>query len=177
MCVNKEHHKCCCCSLTTATIIFGVFTGLGCIGYAAQSMWINFSLQLAMTLIYVMVCVRPHDVIWRKMLYYLSLTGWILSAVVFLAVSIILLSSNEYMQQLCQYAVDAQSAYDTQDSTGYSIDYDTCVSSAKTAIIIVLVVGLLIQSLFAFIILQVLYYGWKEQEQKSNKDNEYHSAH
>ena len=89
MCVDKEHFTCCCCSLTTATYVFGCFTGLATVMYIVSGMWINFALSLFMTCIYIAICIKPSEPTWRKMLYYTSLIGWILTIVIFLVVCIL----------------------------------------------------------------------------------------
>ena len=166
MCVNKEHYTCCCCSLTTATTVFGVLTGLGCIFFGLAQMWISFSLQLAMTLIYVMVCVKPHDVALRKMLYYLSMVGWIVSIVLLVVVSIVLMNSEVYKDKFCAYT-------DSLTDDHHYYNYSYCVEAIEQSLMIYMIVGTIVQILEAFCVLQVLYHGWKEQEHKAEKDSGY----
>ena len=126
MCVNKEHYTCCCCSLTTATTVFGVFTGLATVVYALGGYWINFIVSALMSAMYIAICCKPHDAGWRKLLYYCSLIGWIASAAIFILVCILAMSSD-YAEALCQW------------QTG--VYYDTCMSNYRSGIVISMCVG------------------------------------
>ena len=158
MCVNKDNYTCCCCSLTTATYILGILQLLGTIAYASTSQWPSFTCQLICTLCFIMVFVNPNDSRTRKILFYCVSIGQLISILTTLAVFLYLLFTDDWIDDACKYPNQTLA------------QYNTCVDWAKSGLIVGFCWVMAIMLLFQFMIWQVLYYGWKEQEEK-DKEN------
>ena len=152
MCVDTNQYKCCnCCSLTTATLVLGALYLLSCIGNAVSSMWLGFAISLIISLLFVMVLVKPNAVYIRKLLFYLVS---VMSAIQFLGVIIVfiyLLATDDWIEDACL------------DGTSNLSDYNDCLDYAKTYMVITFIFLLIIYALLVFCTVQILYYGWKEQ--------------
>ena len=148
MCVDKHHYKCCgSCSLTTATLILGALYLLGTIAYAVTQQWVSFSISLILTLLFVMVLVKPGDIGVRKLIFYLVTIGQIIGTVALILVFIILMATDDWVKDACD-----------------KWDVDNCYDDAKKWIIISFIIALILDLLLCFCVAQILYYGWKEQE-------------
>ena len=152
MCVDKHHYKCCgCLSLTTATLILGALYLCGTIYYAVINEWASFAISLVISLLYVMVLVKPGDANIRKLLFYmvsfLSVVGLLTLIIVF----IVYLANDNW--------------YDACRNEYYWSDYQDCLDNAKTWMIISFIVAICLDLALVFCTLQILYFGWKEQEE------------
>ena len=140
MCVDTHHFKCCCSclSMTSATLILGALYLIGCIMNAVGGWWINFAITLIISLLFVMVLVKPHDIYIRKILYY-SVTG--MTVINFLGVIIVfiyLLATDDWIDTACNEGTD-----------NYS-DYSQCLDYAKTYMIIGMVFVVVVTALLGF---------------------------
>jgi len=153
MCVDKHHYKCCgSCSMTAATLVLGALCLIGCIFDAIGGMWVGFVTQLIMALLFVMVIVKPHDVSIRKSLYYIMFVMTVINYVGLIAVFIYLLATDDWIVTTCY------------EQTSNRYDFANCLDYARTAMVIVFCVLFVIYGLCGCCTLQILYYGWKEQE-------------
>ena len=158
MCVDKHHYKCCgSCSLTTATLVLGVFYLLYTIGCAVSQQWVSFSIGLVMSLLFVMVLVKPNDIGVRKLLFYLIMIGQVLATVACILVFIILMATDGWYDD----AID--NCNDASDEHGWSVNCDD-IDWIRKVVIITFVCFLAIDLVLCFCVSQILYYGWKEQE-------------
>ena len=152
MCVDKHHYKCCSCfSMTTGTLILGALYLLSSIGDAISGYWFAFALSVVITLLFVMVLVKPHDINIRKLLYYIVSILTTIQLVGLVVVFIFLLVTDDWIAEAC---------------SNYSSDYTdqlNCLDYARTGMIIAMCCLMVIYSLLAFCTVQILYYGWKEQ--------------
>ena len=160
MCVDKHHYKCCgSCSLTTATLVLGCFYLLYTIGCAVSQQWVSFAIGLVMTLLFVMVLVKPNDIGVRKLIFYLISIGQVIATIALILVFIILMATDGWYDEARDncYEQSTKHDYDWQDNCD-DIDW------IKKIIIWTFVCFLIIDLVLCYCVLQILYYGWKEQE-------------
>ena len=158
MCVDTQNYKCCCgcMTLTQATIVIGVLYLIGTISEAIMGQWAAFVWYLIMTLLFGMVIAKPYDASIRKLIYYISLILDILGAIG-LVIFIIIAFAGDWEQDWCRtYYYDYKG--DFYDS------YSECVDWINMILIIFVVLVIVIFVPCTLCILQILYYGWKEQE-------------
>ena len=163
MCVNTEHNTCCCCSLTTATYVLGVFQILGTLSLACTENWGSFAISAVTSLFYILICMDKHNVDYRKWLFQLVSLGMIVNIVFATIVFFITLFSDSWISEVCY------------GSTSYN-----CADVAKSGLIMGYCISMTFFLLISFLVWQVLFYGWKEQEQKSgdsHHDEGYNKAH
>ena len=156
MCVNTHTLKCCCgsCSLTTATIVLGILNLLGTVAYGVSMNWYSFGISLVITLLYLMVVVKPYDVYTRKILYYtVMITGAIGVAVLAIVGIVLWVTFDDWVEDACK------------NNTHNSNDYWNCMDYAKAWFVTGFIVALAFSIFMFFISWQILFYGWKEQEQ------------
>ena len=108
MCVDKHHYKCCCCcSLTCATLILGLLYLIGCIADAVAGLWLTFAIQLVMSLLFIMVLVKPHDVTIRKILYYVVMIMTVINFVALIIVFIYFLATDDWIYDACKSSIES----------------------------------------------------------------------
>ena len=152
MCVNTEHYKCCSCfSMTTATLILGALYLIGCVCDAVIENWFGFAVSLIISLLMMMVLVKPHDVYIRKILYRLVASLTLISFAVLIAVFIYLCASDSWIDDACRNGTETYE------------DYTECQDYAKSYMVIGMLFFIAMYTLISFCTLQILYYGWKEQ--------------
>ena len=116
MYIGRNHYKCCgCCSMTTATLILGALYLIGCIFDAIAGMWLGFAIQLIMSLLFIMVLVKPHDVTIRKILYYLVMAMIAINFVGLIIVFIFFLVTDDWILNACHDFYEQSSSYWDQD--------------------------------------------------------------
>ena len=162
MCVNNTTMKCCgSCSLTDATIVLGVFYGLYAISSAASRQWFHFIITLIACVLFIAVCVKKSSVVVRKMLFILVTIMQTISLLGLIIVFIIIMATS-WIEDLCIDG-DAGSGYDSLED---------CESYIRMLVGIGFGIGLVLTLLLCWCEVQILYYGWKEQEmlagQKTN---------
>ena len=105
MCVDtsKEPWRCCCgcMSLTQATILIGILYLLETISNAISGMWLGFAFALCMTLLFVLVIVKPYNADVRKLLYYIYLCLLIAQGVAF-TIFIIYAFASDWEETTCR---------------------------------------------------------------------------
>ena len=111
-----------------------------------------FAINLIITLLFIMVLVKPHDVYIRKLIFYLVTALQMIGAVFLVAVFIYLCATDQWVEDACRNGTDD---YET---------YSQCLDYAKTYMIAAMVIVFVVGGLLAFCTLQILYYGWKEQQ-------------
>ena len=161
MCVNTTNYTCCCCSLTTATYIFGVLQLIATIAYAGQDYWASFACQLVITLMFIMVFINPNDARTRKILFYGVSVGQAISICVSLILFLVLLFTDNWIEDACNW-----------NQTSYYM----CEEAAKWGLVVGFIWVFSVQLLLMFMVWQVLYYGWKEQEEKSQDQDDNYGA-
>ena len=122
MCVNIHTLKCCCgsCSLTTATIVLGILNLLGTVAYGVAMNWTSFAISLIITLLYLMVVVKPYDVYTRKILYYTVMITGAIGVIVLAIVGIILwVTFDDWVLDACR------------DNTHSHNEFINCMDYAK----------------------------------------------
>ena len=159
MCVNSSTMKCCgSCSLTDATIILGVLYALGAIGSATSRQWGNMALMAVACILFVLVCIKRNDVNVRKLLFIVVTIIQTISVVVLIGTFIYLVAVDDWVTDAC-----TDGDYNT---------YDECKDAVYFFVYVAFGVALVIQLLLCWCEVQILYYGWKEQEmlagQKTN---------
>ena len=159
MCVDTQKFRCCCgcLSLTQATIAIGLLYVLGVIANAINHFWIGMALDICFVLLFVMVIVKPYDISIRKTLYYIYA---ILSAIglVGLVIFTIVIFASDWEVDWCTTPANYADYNDWFDNVG------ECVSFINNVMIGLVITMYLIAVPCALCILQILYYGWKEQE-------------
>ena len=141
MCVNSKEMKCCgSCSLTDATIVLGVLYVLFAIGSAASQQWFNFAMGLLASFLFIMVCVKKHDVNVRKALFVLVTILQTLSVIGFIVAFGVILSTD-YVEEMCVdlFWDDPQSFVQS-----FPEGVEQCESYINTFIYIIFGVGLII---------------------------------
>ena len=104
-----------------------------------------------MVALFAIVLFKPHNAPTRKLLYILYAIGAVLYVIFFIAFAIYAFASD-YEETLC---ADATSTYS---------DYQTCMDAINLYLILALIVAALIVFPCQLCVLQILYWGWKEQE-------------
>ena len=94
-----------------------------------------------------MVLVKPNDIAVRKLIFYLVTIGQIVGTIALIIVFIVLMATSGWIDDACEKS-----------------SYADCTDNAKKWVIIAFVCSLCIDLLMCFCVLQILYYGWKEQE-------------
>ena len=156
MCVDKSTMKCCgSCSLTVATIVLGVLYALGALGSIGSRQYYNMGIMIVCCVLFIMVCVKKHDVTVRKILFILITILQTLSLLGLIVTFIYLLTVDEWLEETCYTQIYEERNYDT---------YDECKDAVNLFIYIAFGTALVIQLLFCWCEIQILYYGWKEQE-------------
>ena len=160
MCVNSKEMKCCgSCSLTDATIILGVLYALGAIGSATSRQWGNMALMAVACILFVLVCIKRNDVNVRKLLFIVVTIIQTISVVVLIGTFIYLVAVDDWVTDAC-----TDGDYNT---------YDECKDAVYFFVYVAFGVALVIQLLLCWCEVQILYYGWKEQEAiKNGMDNQ-----
>ena len=152
MCVDKHHYKCCgCLSLTTATLILGALYLCGTIYYIVVGEWASFAVSLVISLLFILVLVKPHDANIRKILFYLISFLSIIGLLVLIIVFIVYLANDRWID----YCYDEYIGHDRAD----------CLDNARTWMIISFIIAICLDLALVFCTLQILYFGWKEQEE------------
>ena len=153
MCVDREKMRCCCgaFSLTVATVIIGVLYLISAISSAIQTAWAPFVVYLIMAGLLGSVLVQPNNAGLRKIIYYTYVALAIAGAVGILIWIIYAFASASYVYEFCAQLAEAESASD-------------CVGFFNTLLIIIIVIVLLVFVPCTLCTMQILYYGWKEQE-------------
>ena len=109
MCVDKHHYKCCgCLSLTHATLILGLFYILGAIYYATMGTWWNFAIWIVTSVLFIMVLIKPHDAMVRKMLFYIVSALAIIGLVATIIVFLIYLVNGDWYNACDAYSFDPE---------------------------------------------------------------------
>ena len=142
MCVNIHTLKCCCgsCSLTTATIVLGILNLLGTVAYGVAMNWTSFAISLIITLLYLMVVVKPYDVYTRKILYYTVMITGAIGVIVLAIVGIVLwVTFDDWVFDACK---DASHSYN---------ELENCLDYAKAWFVTGFFIALLF-SIFMFFI-------------------------
>eukprot|EP00354_Favella_ehrenbergii_P008280 CAMPEP_0170467360 /NCGR_PEP_ID=MMETSP0123-20130129/10969_1 /TAXON_ID=182087 /ORGANISM="Favella ehrenbergii, Strain Fehren 1" /LENGTH=126 /DNA_ID=CAMNT_0010733709 /DNA_START=135 /DNA_END=515 /DNA_ORIENTATION=- len=111
-------------------------------------------MQLIISMLFIMVFVNPYDARTRKMLFYSVSIGQLISIVTYIAIFLYLLFTDDWIKDACH-------------STSSYVQQQNCLDFAKTGLIISFCWGMAIMLLFIFMIWQVLFFGWKEQEEKA----------
>ena len=154
MCVNNTTMKCCgSCSLTDATIVLGVFYGLYAISSAASRQWFHFIITLIACVLFIAVCVKKSSVVVRKMLFILVTIMQTISLLGLIIVFIIIMATS-WIEDLCTTG-DAASDYDKPED---------CESAIRMFVGIGFAIAIVLTLLLCWCEIQILYYGWKEQE-------------
>ena len=164
MCVDTHNYKCCCgCfSLTQATLLMGLLYVIGAIATAVAGIWYEFAVYCVMSSIFVMILVKPRCAGTRKLLYYIYLILSVLGAIAFVIWTIILFT-GDFEHDWC---TDADNI---KDYDQFFDDYDECMDWINMMAIICVIFAALVGIPCALCVLQILYYGWREQENASNE--------
>ena len=153
MCVDTHNFRCCCglFSLTTATLIIGALNLIGMIASAIESQWITFAFYGVFVVLFSFVIIKPHNAGTRKIIYYLYA---IFAALFVLAVivGVIYIFASDYKKTICANLTSSYSSY------------QNCLDGINLYLIIVTIAYLLVAIPCQLCVLQILYYGWKEQE-------------
>lgn len=157
MCVTSHNFKCCCgcMSMTTATMILGACYLFGTICNAIIGNWFGFGGDLLLTGIFGMVLFKPHSVGLRKCIFWMMTVLQSLGVLGFTALVIIGIVVDWEESVCTDYWSDLSQYYDNET---------LCEEQLRQVFIMVIVLSILIGLPLIFCILQILYYGWKEQE-------------
>ena len=167
MCVNTatEPWNCCCgcMSLTQGTILIGVLYLLGTIATAIAGQWASFAFYLVLTCLFGLVVVKPYNADVRKIIYYIYFVLLILG-LIGMVIFFIYAFASDFEETWCSVGGN------------YSGNYQDCVDWINLFLIIYMVIVILAIVPCSLLILQVLFYGWKEQE-KINQERQTHDSH
>ena len=164
MCVNTNNSRCCCgCfSLTTATVIIGCIYLIGGVINAVNGVWLNFAFQTLLAGLFCMVLFYPRNVSLRKLIFIIEAVFYILGAIGFVILLIVYFATDladNFDETWCD-------DYYTQLEGQVFNDYSSCLDFINTWVIVGVVLVALIWTPIALCILQILYFGWKEQENR-----------
>ena len=167
MCVDTQNYTCCCCSLTTATYILGVLRLIATIAYAGQDYWASFACQLIITIMFIMVFINPNDARTRKILFYGVSVCQAISICVSIILFLVLLFTDNWINDACRWNLGDDNLVTADELRSYQ----NCKEYAKSGLIVGFIWVFSVQLLLMFMVWQVLYYGWKEQEEKFKDDH------
>ena len=157
MCVTSHNFKCCCgcMSMTTATIILGSLYLFGAICNAIVGNWIGFGGDLLLTGVFSLVIFKPHSVGIRKCIFWMMTT---LQSIGILGFTVLVICGIviDWEENLCNDYWSDMSQYFESETL--------CEEQLRQVFIMVIVLSILIGLPLIFCILQILYYGYKEQE-------------
>ena len=157
MCVSTGNYKCCCgcMSLTAATITLGALYLLGGIWNAIIGNWLGFAFDVAIAGVFSLVIFKPNSICIRQLIFFGMAILQGLGALGFVALVIFGIVAD-WEEQVCSNYWDDLYQY-------YNSEID-CEEGLRQIFIIVIVVSIFIGLPLIFCTLQILYYGWKEQE-------------
>ena len=164
MCVNSNNSRCCCglFSLTTATVLIGILFILNAALQAIAGAWVSFALNLGMASLFGIVIAKPRNASLRKVIFIINVAINVMAAVGFVILLIFF------------FVTDANENYDQTWCNNYYFDYrdqlfssyQDCLSFINTWLILGIVTVILVWIPCTACILQILYLGWKEQENR-----------
>ena len=110
---------------------------------------------------FIMVFINPNDARTRKILFYGVSVGQAISICVSLILFLVLLFTDGWIEDACNW-----------NQTSYYM----CEETAKWGLVVGFIWVFSVQLLLMFMVWQVLYYGWKEQEEKSQDQDDNYGA-
>ena len=165
VCVDRKKLTCICgCSLTQATAIFGVIMVCGVIfsGLTGGYGFFGF-FQVIMGIMMIVVCCIPYNVQYRRILYISYIIFLCIELLLLIIVVILVLAVDDLVSESC----DSYSSY--YYSSYYSSGCAGVDDALRTWYIIVLVVWACIYIPVGLIGLQIVYWGWKEQDTRGER--------
>ena len=167
VCVDRKRFKCICgCDLTTSTLIYGILFiigGLGSIG-GMSGIGIFGFFQIIMGILMCITITRKKSVSWRRMIYKLYVAYCIILLIIWIIVLILVIAVDSITEDAIEDA-SYYSYYYSSYSYGSYYNYSGSVDDAvKTLYIIVMIIWACIYFPITLIGLQIVYWGWKEQE-------------
>ena len=162
MCVNKDNYKCLCgCTLTQATVIFGVVLivgGLSSVGGTGGVGFMGF-FQILIGVLMCVVIAKPKSIPLRKAIYWCYVIYCILLLLCLIIVVILILA----VDSIVGTSDECKNDRFCNDASG------TVDDAARTFLLILVIIWAAIYVPITLIGLQIVYYGWKEQEYKEDK--------
>ena len=150
MFVNKHKFNCCCClSLNQATIFVGVFYTLIAIGVAIFNFWTLFTYCMGLIVALSAIFFKPSSVQLRKTVFDLSVKWALIGAVTCIVILIRIFAVNKD-EHTCRDYVEGDPL----------TDYSNCWMNIFIYIIVAMIGFIAIP--FNLVVIQILYYGWKE---------------
>lgn len=164
VCVDRKKFTCICgCSLTQATMIFGIIMicGVTFSGLTGGYGFFGF-FQVIMGIMMCVVCCIPYNVQYRRILYIAYIIFLCVELLLFIIVVILVLAVDDLVEESC-------STYSSYYSSYYSSGCAGVDDALRTWYIIVLVVWACIYIPVGLIGLQIVYWGWKEQDTRGER--------
>ena len=157
VCVDRENYKCCCgCDMTVSTGVFGILFILGGLGSLGSSGGLGFMgvFQFVMGIVMCCVLCQQKNIALRKCIYYAYIVYCVLLVICLILVIILSL------------VLDWSELAEDDRRSGWEEDNENAIRGVLIAVVIIWAAIYIPVTLVG---LEVVKYGWKEQEKKEDK--------
>jgi len=143
MCVDSKSMSCCgSCTLTTATIVLGVFYFLAAMSSAGQSQWWSMVINLIIVILIVIAVVQKHNAEVRRKLFIVVTACQIVNIIVLIA-SYCYFMFSDWVEETC--------VVEMLSFSGNYASFDDCVVTVKLFITAAFTITLILQLILGFI--------------------------
>ena len=157
VCVDRENYKCCCgCDLTVATGVFGILFIIGGLGSVGSSGGLGLMgvFQFIMGIVMCCVLCQQKSIPLRRCIYYTYIVYCILLVISLILVIVLIM------------ALDWSELSDDEYRSEWEEDNENAIRGVLIAVVIIWAAIYIPVTLVG---LEVVYYGWREQEKKEDK--------
>ena len=151
--VSSSNLMCCkCCTLTQATVMLGLLYVISNIICGVAQMWILFAVNLAIVLFFLVVCIKCRSTALRCLLFFMVTILQLVMIVLVVYSYVAYVATGDWVEEKCE------------DEIADEDSFESCKNVLHTLTFFAFLFFFFFQLILGWCELQILYYGWREQE-------------